>query len=131
MVRFSARQALIREIQQLIVVSIAMSMFSHDHQADVRYLCGLPLLNLLQLYTTVVTSRYLSPRVRIYKRQDPVNYIMNLSASRFRQEARMDKNSFIQIVNIIKTHEIFINKSNHGQAIVELQFLVFLAKLGR
>jgi hypothetical protein len=134
MVRFSARQSLIREIQQLIAVA-AMSRppigYDANDQDDPHIFFGLPLDVLLLIYADIVSTRYLGPRDAIAKRASPFEYIMELDAKRFRQETRMDKSSFDQIITLINTHEVFANNARHMQAPVHTQLMVFLAKLGR
>ncbi|OQR88260.1 hypothetical protein ACHHYP_07002 [Achlya hypogyna] len=131
--RYSERQAVIKQLQQLISLAAVTSSWprleSMDHAPpDCTLHFTPPLALLLHIYEAVLAHRYLYDRTRLPKREPPFNYLFSLRPKEFKQEARTSQESFWQIVERIQTHAVFSSKSNYKQAPVEEQFFVFLAK---
>ncbi|KAH9128360.1 hypothetical protein LEN26_009113 [Aphanomyces euteiches] len=131
MVRQSERQTLLLELQQLIAIAAATEPTNNGDDEDNSWEPTMSLSFSLELYAAVLSHRYLNARCPVLKLPCPVEYILSLDAKRFRQEARMDKSSSVQIVSRIETHPIFSTATNNCQAPVHVQLLVLLAKLGR
>ena len=55
---------------------------------------------------------------------------MRLDDKRFKAQARMTKDAFKQLLNLIKDDPVFDNNSRHKQAPVEDQLMLFVWKLG-
>ena len=136
---YSDRKAIIHGLEQLVIIAAATDEddwagIDDETSADLASHTWAPTLcasDLLQLYASVVANRYLGPRSRLPKLPHPFDYNMSLGAKDFRQEARMDKASFLQIADLIQSHSVFKSNARNDQCPVYHQLLVFLAKLGR
>lgn len=135
--RYSERKATIQGLEQLVVLAAATDEDDWpgvDDDAAAALALHAPTLclpDLLLLHASVISNRYLGPRTKLPKRPHPFDYILSLGPNEFRQEARMDKASFLQLVEMIKSHTVFSNNAHIDQSPVYHQLLVFLAKLGR
>ena len=75
-------------------------------------------------------QRYMKERVRIPKAPNISGYLLDLDNIRFKQEFRMSKASFHQLLDEIKLHPIFQNQSNIPQRPVKDQLMVTLKRMG-
>ena len=58
------------------------------------------------------------------------NILPNYDDSRFKKIIRMNPVNFQNLVSMLSTHSVFQNNSNNLQTAVELQFAIFLRRIG-
>jgi len=124
MPRNSERSQLIQVLEQCIAIQEMMMILELDNDVDF-FDC------LILLYVAVTSERYLSIRNPVPRAPDRLEWLLHsLDDRRFKQEARMSKNFFRQLVASIEGHIIFQNKSKNPQRPVEHQLLVALKCFG-
>ena len=85
-----------------------------------------------ELLEFLYAQRYLQPRNRIPKsRHWSENVLPNLDPMRFRQALRVSREGFQDILENIKTHDVFQAKPSAHQLPVEHQLQIALFRLGR
>jgi hypothetical protein len=86
---------------------------------------------LLDIFIQFTLQRYLEPREHVTRSSDFVNFVLHeLDERRFRQEARMTKQCFQELVALVEGHSVFQNNSKNKQRPVYLQLLVALNRFG-
>ncbi|KAI9916268.1 hypothetical protein PsorP6_017098 [Peronosclerospora sorghi] len=88
------------------------------------------ILEVLYWKEQVKTNRYLT-RNSIARAPNVFDFHMNqLDGPRFKQEFRMSKGAFVQIVSLIKDNHVFHNNSRNPQRPVNEQLIVTLKRFG-
>ena len=83
------------------------------------------------MYSIVASRRYMEPRPTVIRAPDRLEWLLlRIDDNRFRQEARMSRQSFFALVAAIKGHQGFSSTSQAPQQPVELQLLVALRRFG-
>ena len=83
-----------------------------------------------QVYVQVASSRYLNRGSTIARAPQRLDWLLNeLDDYRFKQEVRMTRGCFHQLVELIRRHSIYMTKKA-PQRPVELQLLVALKRFG-
>ena len=75
-------------------------------------------------------SRYFDPRTCIFKKPSLVDLLWGYTERQFRQETRMNRSSFIKIVEILEKHPVFHNNSRRKQTPPWVQCLIAFKRLG-
>lgn len=120
----SERQHLINELEQALALQDLESSDDSDSDFDVHGI-------LWMTYVQVQCQRYLEPRNQIVRAPDRLEWLLyELDDKRFKQEVRMSRHYFQELVISIENHTIFQNNSNHQQRPVHHQLLVMLKRLG-
>ena len=84
---------------------------------------------IMDIYHQLESTRYFNERTTVPKDDWLSKILFRYSNNDFKQIARMDKSSFVRVVDLIKHHRIFHNNSLRKQAPVWLQFLVVMQRL--
>ena len=84
----------------------------------------------MELYEGLSGTRNLNERNKIPKTRGIVQILMELPENEFKVMARMNKESFHAIVDLIKNHEVFQSNSRNKQTPVWIQLLVALSRIG-
>ena len=86
---------------------------------------------LMDKYMAVKSQRYLQPRSRVARAPSCLQWLLEtVDDRRFKQEARMSREKFKRLVNMIQGHHVFQNNSIMPQHPVEVQLLVALRSFG-
>ena len=121
MPKLSERKKLLTSIDRLIYYS-ALYDDDGDNNEDIE--------KLLQLRFGVESYRFLSPSTPIEKTSSLVELLWILPDNEFKQELRMEKNTFFHLKSLIEDMSVFKNNSNNKQADVVIQLAVALERLG-
>ena len=82
-------------------------------------------------YVQVQLQRYLEPRGHVARASDHLDWLLyELDDKRFKQEVRMTRQSFQDLLVPTENHPVFKNNSNNRQRPVHHQLLVTLKRLG-
>jgi hypothetical protein len=82
-------------------------------------------------YVQVQLQRYLEPRGHVVRASDRLDWLLyKLDDSRFKQEIRIPRECFQELLMHIENHTIFQNNSNNRQRPVHHQLLVALKRFG-
>ena len=82
------------------------------------------------MIATVTSTRYLNLREYLGKNRSMNEMLFTYSDRDFRQAVRMNKPSFMRLLDLIKDDEIFKNRSRNLQTSVWIQLMVVLQRLG-
>lgn len=116
MPRLSERQALIDDIESILK---ELAIHGDEKTADFS--------ELFDLRASLDEARYLNLRKHIKKNRSMNDMLWTYSDKDFRQAVRMDKTSFVKIVELIKNHDVFNRESKtQKQAAVWVQLMVTL-----
>jgi hypothetical protein len=121
----STRGSLLKDINKMIEM-LVLQLYDPEYQ---KYLLK-NLDELIELRIGILCTRIIAkiqPIPKDKKLQDMLFYYPDRD---FRQMARMDKRSFVLLVQALKNHSIFKNSSKHKQDFVFYQVLVTLSRLG-
>ena len=126
MPRTSDRKTLIHELEGCLKVLVACrssdSVKRVKDDADIE--------EILELLFIIRGSRYLNVRSYVFKKVGLANQLWGYSERQFRQEARMNRASFIRIVHILEQNPIFRSNSRRAQTPVWIQCLIAFRRLG-
>lgn len=86
--------------------------------------------DLLMIKTHIESTRYFLPCSPVPKDSGLRELLWYYPDSSFRQIVRMDKASFVRLVNLIQGHECFKNNSRNQQEEPYYQLMVVLSRLG-
>ena len=121
MPRNSERSQLIQALEQCISFQ---SMLELDNDEDF-FDCS------ILLYVAITSERYLTIRNPVPRAPDRLEWLLHsLDDRRFKQEARMSRNFFCQLVASIDGHIVFRKKYRNSQRPIEHQLLVALKGFG-
>ncbi|OAD70928.1 hypothetical protein PHYBLDRAFT_171005 [Phycomyces blakesleeanus NRRL 1555(-)] len=85
----------------------------------------------IAMYQIISSQRYLSARSMIPRALYHIDWLMNkLDNDRFRQELRVNKDSFCAILAMIQGHWVFRSNSSKKQTEPGIQIMVALERLG-
>lgn len=128
MPRLSDRQLALRQLSELIDLSVFLEIIDADEDSDFLETCML-------LLASLQTQRYVDrpPRYQMKDaiRAGRIEIVFGYDDRHFRIEARMSKVCFWKLVDIIKDNPVFSNQSNREQDPVHHQLLVTLFRLGK
>lgn len=80
---------------------------------------------------SVLSDRYIEPLVNCKRAQHFLDVVVpELGDDDFRQEARMSRDAFYKICDMVRMHSVFYNNSRLTQECVEVQLIVALNGLG-
>ena len=82
------------------------------------------------ILATVTSTRYLNLREYIGKNRSMNEMLFTYSDRDFRQADRMNKPSFMRLLDLIKDDDLFKNRSRNKQTSVWIQLMVVLQRLG-
>ena len=120
MPRISEKQQIVKEIDQILLLLIIDDNPRNQHEID----------ELLELKAHILSFRYFSSSNSIPKSLEHRTMLLILPGDEFREAFRMNKDTFIFILNKIQNHQVFKNNSRHQQQPVWLQLLVALERFG-
>ena len=123
MPRYSSKALLQRDLFNAFLLSFAEIDLLSLNDIDTTML-------FLILHEAIAEKRYLFPRERVPKFPWFNLVLPELSSSRFRLFARMDRESFHYVLSLIKDDPIFSNDSFCPQAPIDVQLHLALYKLG-
>ena len=126
MPRISERKALIHELQECLKVIVACR--SSDFVKTIKD--DDDVAEILELLFIVRGHRYLGARSYVFKKHGLANQLWGYSERHFRQEARMNRQSFMKIVHILEQNPIFKSNSRRSQTPVWIQCLITFRRLG-
>lgn len=82
-------------------------------------------------YLLLASNRYLSPRTKVPKMLSNAAFILQkLDSNGFRQELRMNRDSFYALYEMINDHNAFQSSSRNPQTDIKVQMMVALEQLG-
>src|SRR5262249_32612653 len=82
-------------------------------------------------YVRVQCQRYLEPRSRVARPPDRLDWLLyELDDRQFKQEVRMSRQYFQDLLLHIENHPVFQNNSNSPQRPIHQQLLVALKRFG-
>jgi hypothetical protein len=120
MPRLSERQALIDDVESILK---EMAINGDENTADFS--------EMMELRASLEETRYLNLRRHVRKNRSMNDMLWSYSDKDFRQAVRMDKSSFVRIVELIKNHPVFNRESKtRRQAAVWIQLMVTLQFCG-
>jgi len=119
MPRVSERKKLIRELESTIRV---MAANDAEETRDFE--------EVAEAVVELEANRYLDTRVYLRKNKDLCDLLWHFSDFDFRQQVRMNKPSFLRLVELIKEDQIFSNDALYKQAPVWMQLMVTIQVLG-
>ena len=128
----SERRKLIDDIEQELILR-KLGFFSEDEELDEDNCdhLGDDDDDLWRLYTQVQSNRYLEPREHVARAPERLNWLLlELDDKRFKQEVRVTKAFFQELLVKIEDHHIFQNKANKKQRPVHHQLLVAMKRFG-
>jgi hypothetical protein len=133
----SERQQTIQELEQVLVLQelIDFSSDGEDYENSINSDNNNDNDNnndiIWAAYIEVQCQCYLEPRSCIARSPDRLNWLLyELDDKRFKQEARMSRQYFQDLLIHIEGHSIFQNKSNNPQRPIHHQLLVTLKRFG-
>ena len=127
---FSNPEHLLRDLSALFLNN--KLHLPQDHITVIQSVFHNNRTNFLEAYQQIVSRRYLSNREMVPRAADRLCWLFTvLDDDRFRQEARMSRGFFFQLVNLIENHPIFHNNWKCPQRPVSQQLLVALRRLGQ
>ena len=85
---------------------------------------------LLDLKAHILSFRYFSSSTLIPKSLHHRTMLLTLPSEEFRQAFRMNKDTFLFVLNNIQNHEVFKNNCNRKQQPIWVQLLVALERFG-
>lgn len=85
---------------------------------------------LFLMHEALSETRYFMPRRYVKNKPSMAQFLFGLTDRQFRQEARMHRNAFTRIVDILKVHPVFQNHSRLEQTPVWIQCLVAFKRFG-
>ena len=130
MSRISRRKRVIEDLEEWVVGRKFVEMCQDESESDEDSMQDNMLDLPSHLLQIVNFSRYLE-RNDVPKSQDfYLNVLPILDDERFKQEIRMSRESFDNILSQISKDTVFANKSNTGQADVKLQFMICAYRFG-
>lgn len=131
MPRISERQETINALETAALLMVQLSyvrMLTSDEDVQLYQNCRTSAV--IAAYAEAVTSRYLRARTPVPRLPDRISWLVNeLDDGRFRQEARMSKQSFLRVLQLIERHPVF-ETSHRPQHPVMTQLLVALTNFG-
>lgn len=122
----SERQEIIEELEEALILWEIMHLFEKDDGKDD------PTYKALEAaYLFIYSQRYLLTREGIRRAPNRLDWLLNeLDDGRFKQETRMSKENFFQLLALIEKHEIFHTAGRRPQRPVHHQLLVALKRFG-
>jgi hypothetical protein len=120
MPKISTRQQTIKEIDKLLLLLIITDYEENEEQIQ----------ELMELKAHILSYRFFSESERIPKSLHHRTNLLMLPNNQFRQAFRMNKDTFLFILNKIQNHHVFKNNSFNKQQPVWIQLLVVLERLG-
>ena len=128
MPKTSERGKLLAEVDHLIWLHAINESILDD--AEVKKSKEKDARDLLDLRLCICESRYLEPRSYRSDKHSLADQIWEYTERQFKQEVRMDRESFVKLVRILSSHSIFKNKSKLQQTPVWIQCLIVFRRLG-
>jgi hypothetical protein len=86
--------------------------------------------DIVDLQSTILSSRYLNLRECVKKNRSMNEMLWTYSDFDFKQAVRMQKRSFLKLLEKIEGHQVFENNSRNPQAAVWIQLMVVLQLVG-
>ena len=120
MPKISKRQKTIKEIDQILFLLILFDSEENEEQIQ----------ELMELKAHILSFRFFEPYQSIPKSLQHRTTLLTLPTSEFRQAFRMNKDTFLFILNRIQNHQVFQNNSYNKQQPVWIQLLVALERFG-
>ncbi len=120
MPKVSTRQKTIKEIDELLFLLIIYDAEENKEQID----------DLLELKAHILSCRYFGTSQSIPKSLEYRTTLLTLPNYQFRQAFRMNKDTFLFILNNVQNHPVFQNNSFNKQQPVWVQLLVALERFG-
>ncbi|ETN16202.1 hypothetical protein PPTG_06392 [Phytophthora nicotianae INRA-310] len=88
-------------------------------------------MDYIEAYWTIDRSRYLNKRDPLPRAPDMFEFwLYRLDESRFKEDFRVTRLQFMQVVELIESHPVFYNESNVFQTPVWRQLMVALYQFG-
>lgn len=123
MPKTSERQDLLQSLDSLIYIySLQFNDCSTNEEDELQFL--------LEMKSSLLATRYISPRIPRQRNSETDTAIWNSSPDEFKQTARMTRDTFERLVDVLSWNPIFSNNSTNPQKPVWLQALVALERLG-
>jgi hypothetical protein len=123
----SERQMLIGELEEMLTIQELQNVLSENEDPSSEIGRNM----IWEAYVQIQSHRYLEQRGHVSLAPDCLDWLLyELDDKRFKQEIRMSKLNFQNLLAHIANHPIFKNKSNHPQRPVEHQLLVGLKRFG-
>ena len=126
----SERQNVIEDIEQEFILQELIGSSSEDGSSsdiDEHFDDD----DLWMLYVQVQCNRYLEPRERVARAPDRLDWLLfHLDEKRFKQEVRITRNYFQELLVKIENHPIFQSSTHTKQRPVHHQLLVAMKRFG-
>ena len=119
MTRISERKKLLKDLD------FAMKVMASDDAEETK-----DFEEVAEVFIELEFNRYIDARVHLRKNKELCSLLWTFSDFDFRQQVRMEKPSFLRLVELIKGDPIFANSSLHKQAPVWIQLMVTIQVLG-
>jgi len=119
MVRYSERGLLLTEMEKVLRLLIFEGKLASKEFRD-----------LMELYYGICTTRYLNPRSVVIKNDGLRKIFFDLNDAQFKNLVRMDKISFLHILDILNENQVFKNASRNSQVDVWAQLMVAFHRFG-
>jgi hypothetical protein len=120
MPKISEKQQIVTQIDEILFLLIIDDDPRNQQEID----------ELLDLKAHILSFRYFSSSNSIPKSLQHRTMLLILPGDEFREAFRMNKDTFLFILNKIQNHKVFKNNSRHQQQPVWLQLLVSLERFG-
>ena len=122
----SKRHNILADLEHLIrLLAVDQSAGESDDSSTSR-----SLEELVEIRAGILSARYLHSRVYDTDKHGMVDMLDSYDDKGFKSEVRMDKVSFYSIVNMVKDHPVFHNRSRNKQVPVWVQCFVAFRRLG-
>lgn len=115
----SDRKEMLLELDNMLRV---LAIYDDDNTEEFQ--------EVLKMYAQLYSTRFFIEREVIPKSSSMIDIMWHYADKEFKQIARMNKSTFIGLLNLIENHAVFKNKSKNKQKPTWIQLLVVLNRLG-
>jgi hypothetical protein len=131
MPKISERKKIINEIEQVLILQKLIDSSSEESSSDIDEHLDDDDDNLQILYEQIQCNRYLELREHIARAPDHLDWLLfQLDEKRFKQEIRITRYYFQELLAKIENHPIFQNRTCNKQRPVYHQLLVTMKRFG-
>lgn len=131
MPKLSERKKIIKDIEQALILRKLLDSSSEGSSSDNDEHLSDSDDDLQILYEQIQCNRYLEPREHIVRAPEPLDWLLfQLDEKRFKQEIRITRNYFQELLAKIENHPIFQSRTCNKQRPIYHQLLVAMKRFG-